>query len=88
MTVRHDDGQTERLNMWSELRHYENTNNDDAMTASTGRTTAASSVVDTEAAELQKMLKYFAKKPFLRHQAQGFHEFKLVKLTMLNKRLL
>ena len=69
VTVLHDDGNTEKLNMVSEVQHYGNTNNDDSVTARNGRTTDAPSVVDTEAAELQKM-KYSRSKPFLRHQAQ------------------
>lgn len=77
VTVLYDDGEKERLRLGDERWNYEPTN-----------ISALSSFVtniDQEPIELQRMMDHFRNKPFMRHQAQGFEQFPLVKSYRIEK---
>jgi len=78
ITVLHDDGEKERLDFGNEIWMYESST--DTATASFGVVTSATPcVTGTEPIVLASMVKHFGKKPFLKHQAQGFEQYSLSK---------
>ena len=75
LSILYDVGESEKLKLYGEMWHYEQS----ALNANTSDVTFAPKVIENEPLELQKFMEYFGNMPFLRHQAQGFEHYVLIK---------
>lgn len=79
-TVVYDSGERERLQLESEVWHFDEASSVTVSNASFGKVSFSNYVtVEAESAELKRMSEYYENKRFLRHQAQGFEQFVFLK---------